>query len=157
MDKIYFSPKKIDSLELDLLHQIRKSKRKFSAVIGLAEGGLHISRPIAKILDLPHYSIKISYYDGEHKRRVPHVNTDIKNDDTSFSMTVPFGKNQGPVLIIDDLIDSGETIQTLKTICGFRKGKDAVAVLFWNKSAPKPDFYVKTKPNAWVVFYWEQE
>jgi len=72
-------------------------------------------------------------------------------------MTVPFEEDQGPVLIIDDLIDSGETIQTLKTICGFRENKDAVAVLFWHKSAPKPDFYVKTKPNAWVVFYWEAE
>jgi len=142
MKKIYITPKKLANLQMSLLKQIRNSGRKFTSVVGIANGGLHISKPLAMLLHLPHYSVEISYYDGTKRRKKPVIKTDIKEIHNA--------------LIVDDLIDSGGTFETFKNL--FELEDNAIAVLFWHKSASiKPDFYAKIKPEAWLVFYWEKE
>jgi hypoxanthine phosphoribosyltransferase len=65
------------------------------------------------------------------------------------------GKLMEPILIIDDIIDSGETILAAKK--KIRKRSSDVAVIFkkpWSKV--KPDYYVE-ETDKWVVFPWERQ
>jgi len=136
---------------------IKKINGPFTSILAIANGGLYIGERIATKLNIPLYTVGISYYDGKKKRKLPQINTAIVNKNTAFSMVVPFEKTASPCLIVDDLIDTGETVKTLQKICSFRKEKDAIAVLFWNKSAePKPDFYAEEKSKEWYVFPWEE-
>jgi len=146
MDKIYCTPSDINAMIIDLIRQIQTGMRfsrdtvKFTKVVGIRNGGIHISQPIARALVLPHEEVHISYRDGQDRREKPI----IKN--INFT-------NVGRVLLVDDLIDSSVTRETFKTHFGPFEG---MAVLFWNeKTQPPPDYYARTKPDAWIVFPWE--
>src|SRR3989344_7897366 len=54
-------------------------------------------------------------------------------------------------LIVDDIVDSGETIERLLSSLGhgFR-----VATIYCNEDSKKPDFYVRKKTD-WIIFPWE--
>ena len=117
----------------NLILDIKKSQNKYDCVIGIMRGGLYISKPVANALNLPHKKIHISHYDNQCVLEVDDV-SEYKNP-----------------LVVDDLIDSGKTIDTYKS----KFGNGDVAVLFWKESNQQPEFYIKEKPPGWVVFPWE--
>jgi hypoxanthine phosphoribosyltransferase len=137
--KVYLPQLYIDEMVWQLAHQIWASEHCFWRVVGIENGGLPVSKPLATILRLPHESIRISCYDGEILRPVPIV-SGCPSQSTNN-------------LIVDDLIDERHTINTYDKHFGLEG--NAVAVLFWNPIAPKPDFYVEEKPDGWIVFPWE--
>lgn len=138
---------KINQQEVDrlidiLATKILASKREFKWVVGIANGGLNISVPLAQKLDLPHHAIRISWYDGHNQRKKPLIEGALIEDTGN--------------LIVDDLIDGGKTIHTFDQYFGLEG--NAVAVLYWNVlSSVKPDYYVEIKPNSWLVFPWSKE
>lgn len=140
----YLSQEAVKGMIDDLWDQIIRSKRKFKMVVGIERGGLHISIPLAECLGIPHHSVKISRYDDKSLRKEAII------EDKKIKL-------KRPCLIVDDLIDDGGTLLAYKNLFGIKK-RDAVAVLFWNRSAPiKPDFYCMNKPKDWIVFPWEQD
>ena len=138
---VYLTPLDIGWMIRDLTHQILDSKQRFRQVVGIANGGLPVSRPLAAALGLPHTSVRISHYDGGFRRGSPIVEGEL----------IPPTNN----LIVDELIDGGWTYNTFDEHFGLEG--NAMAVLLWNPNGPKPDFYVEEKPNAWVIFPWEKE
>ena len=145
MTKAYVSQEAIKGMIEDLWDQVKRSDRKFDLVVGIENGGLHISLPLAEALRLPHFSVKISRYDGEQLR------SNIVVQDNGFK---PQGRS---CLIVDDLIDDGGTMLAYQRNIGMGS-QDAIVVLFWNTGAPvKPDFYCLNKPKEWIVFPWEVE
>lgn len=57
-------------------------------------------------------------------------------------------------LIVDDIIDGGDTIERLFSFLG-RGKKITIASIFYNHSSKiKPDFFVREKIK-WVIFPWE--
>jgi len=136
---------KINQHEVDRLIDILATKilasgRKFKWIVGIKNGGLKISVPLAKKLDLPHHAIWISWYDGHNRRRIPIVN----------GFLVEATGN----LIVDNLIDGGATIHTFDQY--FKLKGNAVAVLYWNVlSYIVPDYYASEKPNDWIQWPWE--
>lgn len=129
----------INGMIKDLQELIEDSGIEFDKIVGIKNGGLYVSQPIAKNLSVPHYTVHISFY-----RKIPIV----KSEDFVF-------KQKEKVLVLDDLIDGGKTIRTFKQLfCSDAK----VGVLFWNKeSSVEPDFYVEEKPEGWINFVWESE
>jgi len=70
------------------------------------------------------------------------------------SLSPILGRVEAPVLIIDDIIDTGDTIRAVKRRIGKRRAD--VAVLFvkpWSRV--RPDYCVK-EIDGWVVFPWER-
>ena len=65
---------------------------KFQKVVGIANGGINISIPIANKLKLPHQSVLI------HR-------------DTSYIENINFVHDSLPFILIDDICDSGKTIE----------------------------------------------
>lgn len=139
--RIYLEQHDIDAMIRDLADQVRASGSRFAQVVGIANGGLPISKPLAKMLGLPHTSVRISHYDGEVLRDTPIIEGELQQ----------YTHN----LVVDDLIDGGWTYNTYAEHFGLTFC--AMAVLFWNTSGPKPNFYVAEKTDDWIVFPWEED
>ncbi len=142
MTPVYLTQLDICDMIRDLTHQILDSKLRFHQVVGIANGGLPVSRPLAAALGLPHTSVRISHYDGSVLRDTPIIERALIHP----------ARN----LVVDDLIDGGRTYNTYAEHYGFELGS-AMAVLLWNPAGPKPDFYVEEKPDAWIVFPWNED
>jgi hypoxanthine phosphoribosyltransferase len=127
-----------------IFSQIKKSEKKYDYVLGIREGGLNLSVPLAKKLELPHKTIRISFYkDNFTPSSEPLLEMDNFNNE-------PNG------LLVDDLIDTGRTIKFFEK--EFQKMD--IAVLLWNKMngwlRDKPRYYARLKSTNWIVFPWEQ-
>lgn len=140
--KLYLTQHDIDDMIEDLVYQIEElDKRKWSRVVGIANGGLPVSKPLAEALGLFHESVRISHYDEKILRDTPIIEGQLSQPTNN--------------LIVDDLIDEGWTINTFNKHFGLEG--NAVAVLLWNPVGPKPDFYVEKKPDAWITFPWNED
>lgn len=142
MDKLYCSWNDIDLMIRQLWEQIQDSQIKFDVIVGIKNGGLNISNPLATMLGLSHRVVYINYYDDEIQKKEPFI----------FNVNFELDYWNSP-LIVDDVIDSGKTIRLFKKYFG---GNIVVATLFWKKDAiEEPDFYVREKFDDWLVFPWE--
>ena len=131
----------------DLMDKIRASGDYFTKVIGIERGGLNISVPIAKCLGVPHDSIKVSFY---HSDEPVYDEEDIKKKIFGWGV---------PVLLVDDLIDSGKTAKLICDVCPKSQwGREfKMATLHWNPECEiEPHFWAKEKPkDSWIVYPWE--
>lgn len=116
------------------------------ALVSVARGGLVIGHLLSEALNTRDiYTINSIHYDDDKK-----LNTfDIFN--------VPDLTNFRKVVLIDDIIDSGETMVEIKKIltqkypeCEFK-----IATIFYKTTALiKADFTVQEAKN-WIEFFWE--
>lgn len=142
MDKTYCTPSQIEDMTIELIRQLQeyqvKTIHKYQVVVGIKNGGLHISQPIAQALHLPHREVHISYYDND---------TVIENID--------FEENYwNYILLVDDIVDKGKTVRTFIEKWG-HNSQVHIASLFWKpEGKPEPNFYVKIT-NFWITFPWE--
>ncbi len=137
---------------LKLISQIEKSGVEFDYVLGIKNGGLNVSTPIADHFDKPHYGIQISFYDGSQRLTDPIVDMDKLN--------IVKIKFHGKCLWVDDIIDSGGTLKWFIENTGLKIDKDfIVATLHWceeNSPNLKPHFFVERKAKSdWIVYPWE--
>ncbi len=58
-------------------------------------------------------------------------------------------------MIVDDIIDSGNTLSTIKNYLIKKQIKHEIATLFYSgESIIKPDYYLRVTKD-WVKFPWE--
>jgi hypoxanthine phosphoribosyltransferase len=144
MEKICFTYEQIDGLIAILLQEIKDSGKHFSVVVGIKNGGTYISQKIASALELPLEFVRISHYDDTEFHEEAYV------EHSGFNVC-----NYDRCLVIDDLLDSGKTLETFKKNYGLRQ-QDRTAVLFYKKNASvRVDFFAEYKPNEWCIFPWE--
>jgi|SRR5579875_2245910 hypoxanthine phosphoribosyltransferase len=129
-----------------LVSIIKKNNAKFDFVVGIARGGVPLAMVVADRLKIPIDFINVKSYINEGKRGSVKILTTLLSD----------AKNKD-VLLVDDLVDEGDTMQSLVNY--LKKDYDPVrlktAVLFkkpWSRFSP--DYYVGTT-DAWVIFPWE--
>jgi uncharacterized protein len=131
-----------------LAAQIYQSGWEFNQIVCLAKGGLRVGDILARIYDLPLAILSTSSYrSGAQTRSTLVFSRDL-------TMTTPsLGSH---ILLVDDLVDSGVTLQ--KTIpwlqhhYGFYIEEIRTAVLWWKAcSIIQPDYYVDYLPdNPWI-------
>ena len=144
---VHVSKEKVDEMILKLYKRIVLNKENFDYVVGIERGGLNVSIPLAKMLNIPHKAIKISFYKDKIASNIPEVDFYGHQFD-----------KKDKVLVVDDLIDNGHTFSYFidNIQC-----KHKIAVLYWNKYAKYfiiPDYYIEEKfINTWLTFYWEEE
>jgi hypothetical protein len=124
-------------------------------IVCLAKGGLRVGDALARIFDLPLAILAVSSYSGEQYRTRSHIT--FARD---LSMTTA---NLGShVLLVDDLVDSGVTLQKsclwLDRNYGFYIEELRTAVLWWKDcSVVQPDYYVGYfADNPWIHQPFEQ-
>ncbi len=144
MNKMYYSYENCVEDCKVLLPQLKNYNP--DALVSIARGGMTLGHMLALGLDTNNlYTINSIHYDDTKK-----LNTfDITN--------IPDLKGLKKVVLVDDIVDSGETIIEIKKIlekkylyCEFK-----IATLFYKKDALiQPDFKVR-EATQWVEFFWE--
>ncbi|MSN95969.1 phosphoribosyltransferase [Campylobacter sp. FMV-PI01] len=143
----YYNYEEFDKDIKELAIQIRDEFNP-DAFVAIARGGLTIGHFLAiafKSRNL--FALNSIHYD------------DTKKLDTIEIFNIPDLSKFKKVLIVDDIVDSGESIvEILKTLRNLYPNIEfKVATLFYKQKALiKPEFSIK-EANDWIVFFWDIE
>jgi hypoxanthine phosphoribosyltransferase len=126
---------------------------EFDVILGIKNGGINVSKPIASFFNKPHLDIHISFYDGEQKLIEPQLK-EINN-------CIIEKLKDNKFLLVDDIVDSGSTLKWFIDNTGLKKGVDfSVASIHWceeNSPDLMPEFFVSKKSKFdWIYFPWEK-
>ncbi|MCX5592613.1 phosphoribosyltransferase [Alcaligenes endophyticus] len=127
---------------------IHASGWKFDKIVCLARGGMRVGDVISRIYDVPLGILATSSYREA-------AGTTQGQLDIAQYITITRGTLDGNVLLVDDMVDTGNTfmrvrdhlIQQFPAITGLK-----TAVLWWKGHAKiEPDYYVSKLPtNPWI-------
>lgn len=144
MEKLYYSYDLFKNDTQILVDKCRKFEPEI--LLAIARGGITLSHLMAQALDIRNlFTLNSIHYEKEQKL------------DTFNIFNIPDLSNAKKVLIIDDIIDSGETMKEILFILNekFPKVEFKIATLFYKSTAlVKPDFCVR-EANEWIDFFWE--
>lgn len=131
-----------------LIAQVYESGYKFDAILCLARGGLRIGDVISRVYDMPLAILAASSYReaaGTQQGRL----------DIGEFITKTGGEMSGKVLLVDDLVDSGVTmnrvIEHLKQC--FPAVTEVRTAVLWYKgiSTFRPDYFVQfLETSPWI-------
>lgn len=158
MSKLYIDANTLLTQSFELAKVIFDSDFKPTALIALWRGGTPIGIAIHEGLSFlgvntKHFALRTSYYDN-HNQRLDNV--EIDNLDSIIDQ---LNKNDS-LLIVDDVFDSGNTINTLLNALHKSDIIDTpkeirIATPYYkpnnNQTNLKPDFYLQ-KTEQWIVF-----
>lgn len=144
MEKLYYS---YDLFKKDTQVLVDKC-RDFEPeiLLAVARGGLTLAHLMAQALDMRNlYTLNSIHYEGELKL------------DTFNIFNIPDVSHAKRVLIVDDIVDTGETIREILKVLNerFPHVEFKLATLFYKKTAIlRPDYSVR-EANEWIDFFWE--
>jgi len=116
------------------------------ALVAIARGGLTLGHSLAVALDMRNlYTLNSIHYDGETKL------------DTLEVFNLPDLSKCAKIVLIDDIVDSGETLAEIRQILlkKYPNLEIKIATLFYKKTAVlQPDFSVR-EADDWIEFFWD--
>nr|WP_215728949.1 phosphoribosyltransferase family protein [Campylobacter vulpis] len=139
-----------DDFEKDVKFLAKKVKEDFNpdALVSIAIGGLSLGHSLAVALKTRNlFALNSIHYD------------DTRKLDSVEVFNIPNLSAYKRVLLIDDIVDSGESLSEIKRILKekFPHIELKIATIFYKKTALlQPEFSVK-EANEWVEFYWDIE
>lgn len=142
--KYYLSEDRYLNMIYVLYANLINANIKFTKIIAIERGGVPIAKQLSRLLEVPYYSMGVSFYDGEKRRDVPIVK--------AMNVTL----NPWDVcLVVDDLIDTGDTMRFVTNMIKNYKATYKVATIYQKDGSNfNADFYVE-KTDKWVVFHYE--
>jgi len=128
--------------------QIHESGWKFDQILCLARGGLRVGDVVSRIYDLPLAILATSSYREAGGTKQGAL-------DIGQYITMTRGKFGGKILLIDDLVDSGLTLERVgqHIKAEFAEVSEVRTAVIWYKacSTVKPDYFVDYLPtNPWI-------
>lgn len=143
---IYYSYEEFSKDAKSLAKKVRHSYAP-DAFVPIVRGGLTLGHFIAVALGSRNlFPINSIHYDDTQKL------------DTIDVFNIPNLDAYSKILLIDDIVDSGESMVEILRVLKekFPHAQFKVATLFYKKQALiKPDFYVK-EATQWIEFFWEK-
>ncbi|ADN08413.1 phosphoribosyltransferase [Sulfurimonas autotrophica] len=144
--KRYYSYENFRNDTCKLISEVKTFEAE--AIVAVARGGLTLAHCMAEGLDIRDVqSIRTELYDKECKR-----------EELSLfgECSLKYAKR---VLIVDDIADSGETLNFIMNY--LRKDFPAIefksSALFYKKtSIYEPDFWIN-EADIWIEFFWEKD
>ena len=136
-------------LTLELFRKIKSAGFIPRSTLGIATRGVHLAELLCDYFDVPIDFIGIKHYENiEKMRKEPSIETEPSY---SYYMSVDFSRGfwfnvlREPLLVVDDVVRTGETVEKCK---GFLSNKNIrnfkIATIFCDpKARVKPDFYVR--------------
>lgn len=127
---------------------VHESGWRFDQVLCLARGGLRPGDIFSRIFDVPLAILSTSSY----RQEAGTVRGDL---DIARYITMTKGVLSGRVLLVDDLVDSGVTLEKVQHHLkeNFPAVTEIKSAVIWCKgcSSVKPDFYLDYLPtNPWI-------
>jgi hypoxanthine phosphoribosyltransferase len=162
-EKIYFTFNDICRDIKLLSDQIVCSNKPYDAILTISGGGLIPSRLLRTYLNIPIYSVGISFYVGEQMTKQPVIFQWLRDAEIHFL------KNRR-ILIVDELSDTMGTLGLLVNKLvnkGFTPENLGIAVLYDKKKKKKMSpvmdnfelgenfFAAERIEDKWVVFPWD--
>lgn len=145
MEKIYYP---YETFREDLKLLTEKIDESFDVLLPIARGGLSMGQMLGEFYDIREvYAINtIGYEDTEKLDEVKVFN-------------VPFLKSGQRVLILDDIVDSGDTLlEVLKVLrMHYPETIFETASIFYKPTAIiEPTWWVK-EAKGWIEFFWSED
>ena len=144
MEKLYYSYDLFVKDTQLLVYKCRDFEPEI--LLAVARGGLTLAHLMSQAMDMRNlYTLNSIHYEGDLKL------------DTFNIFNIPDVSHAKKVLIVDDIVDSGETIREILKVLNekFPNVEFRLATLFYKKTAVlKPDYYIK-EANQWIDFFWE--
>jgi hypothetical protein len=131
----------------ELAQQVAEDGFAPDLVLGIARGGLPIAGGIAYALGAKMVgTLNVEFYTGIDARLdAPVILPPLLDLDALHG---------SDVLIVDDVADSGRTLQTVLTLVADRVNRSRIAVLYDKpRSVVRPD-YVWRRTDRWIEFPW---
>ncbi|CAA6811199.1 MAG: Putative nucleotide phosphoribosyltransferase [uncultured Sulfurovum sp.] len=145
MKKIYYA---YDEFREDLKILTQKINQTFDTLIPISRGGLSMGQMLGEYYDI---------------REVYAINTIGYNDreklDEVRVFHIPDLKEAKQVLIVDDIVDSGDTlVEVLKVLTTkYPKVTFFTASIFYKPTATiEPTWWVK-EAKGWIEFFWSED
>ena len=131
-----------------LAKQIHESGWQFNQLICIARGGLRVGDGLSRIYDLPLAILSTSSY----TEKAGTVRGELIIAD---QMTMASGRLGDRVLLVDDLVDSGVTLEAVTRTLPQRYPQVTAlrTAVLWYKACSvfKPDYFVEYLPdNPWI-------
>ncbi len=145
MKRVYYS---YSEFRDDLESLTKIIDKDFDAIIPIVRGGLTIAHLLGE-----HYNIREVYAINSISYN------DTKKLDSVDVFNIPNLKGSKKVLIVDDIVDSGDTLIAILDVLKNRYPNIIFysASIFYKKSAKiAPTWYVK-EANSWIDFFWAED
>ena len=145
---LYVSYDEYHNLIEKLAIRIHQSGWQFDTILCLARGGMRPGDILSRIFDKPLAIMSTSSYRAE-------AGTVQGSLDIARYITTPKGEIAGRVLLVDDLADSGHTLNVVveQLRNNYQPISELRTAVIWTKgvSAFKPDYQVDFLPtNPWI-------
>lgn len=141
----YISWSEYGNLAEALAEKVRANGKHYDLVVGIARGGIPVAMVVSDHLDVKIDFVNVKSYNDIGKRTPPRILS-----------TLTEGVKGKDVLLVDDLVDQGDTLAFLRGYLGDQKPKSLeTAVMFrkpWSKT--EPDYFLETV-SEWIVFPFE--
>jgi len=163
MKKVYVSWQDVQRQVQEICRQMLHDKWAPDYVIGITRGGLTAANLISQYLDIPMETLKVSLREGENGNCV----SDLGMAEDAYN-----GKN---ILIVDDINDSGATLNWIKEDWeSFHPSKQEPWLTIWGNNVKIATLYDnevsrsdlsvnycaeninKADDPQWIVFPWEE-
>ena len=141
----YVSWSEYGNLSEALAEKVRAHGKHYDLVVGIARGGIPVAMVVSDHLNVKIDFVNVKSYNEIGKRTAPKILS-----------TLTEGIEGKDILLVDDLVDQGDTMDFMKRFLGDQKPRSLeTAVLFrkpWSKTAP--DYYLENV-SEWIVFPFE--
>ena len=135
MSNIDIDLEKFQQLAYSCYVQVKDNK--YDGILCILNGGLYLADFLSKKMNLPIATINFKSYEEEKQKELKLL---------SYSIFI-----KGYYLIVDDIYDTGKTIERVKEFYG--NNFDEIVLVSKNKKI-KHGYYHST--NEWVDFFWEK-
>lgn len=147
MKKVYITWENIEESKRCL----EEYKDKVDYIVCVLRGGMIPALLASHILDVPICYVQFKSYIGSKRRLTEYTNFSINSN--------IFGKR---VLIVDDIFDSGKTLQNaIKIVQKFKPSQIKTFVLVTKNELKCDnlfiDYYTSVSKKLWCVFPWESK
>ena len=148
MNDLHVNWEQYNTLVERLALEVHESGIEFNQIICIARGGLRVGDVLSRIFDLPLAILSTHSYSAEGGT--------IRGElIIAEHMTMTSPRLGDKVLLVDDMVDSGHTLDLVARTLPQRFHNIALcqtAVLWWKAcSVVKPDYYVEYLPdNPWI-------
>ncbi len=127
-----------------LAHEIKPYKP--DVILAIARGGMTLGHFLAEALDMRDlYSINSIHYEETRKL------------DTIDIFNMPDLSEAKKVVLVDDIIDSGETMIEIKKVISHKYPNvelKVASVFYKEKALLRPDFKAR-EATQWIEFFWD--
>ena len=145
MNKIYYG---YEEFRKDLKILTKKIDKNIDTLVPISRGGLCMGQMLGEFYNIREiYAINTIGYDDTKKR------------DNIKVFHLPNLEHADNVLIVDDIVDSGDTLVAVVEILKkmYPKVTFFTASLFYKPTAIiKPTWWVK-EPQGWIEFFWSED